>query len=98
MWTHHRADEVMRSTNGGHPVTQGFIDGILEGATAAAHRGHLGVEEFHTEDVEGLTFDVLFAHINFAFESEDRCRRGGGDAMLPSSSFGNDAPFSHAAG
>ncbi len=62
------------------------------------HRGHLGAQEFHAEDVEGLTLDVLFAHIDLAFEPEYRRRRGSGDAMLSGTGFGNDAPLSHAAG
>src|SRR5262245_47295953 len=95
MWANHRADKVMCGANGGHPVAQGLIDGVLEGAAAAGHRCYLGAEEFHAKDVERLTFDILLAHIDLAFEPEYRGRGGRGHAVLSGTGLGDDAPFPH---
>ena len=80
----------------GDPVADRLVDGVFEGAATTAHRGELGAEEFHAEDVGRLAADVLFAHVDDAFEPEHGADRGGGDAVLSGAGLGDDPALPHA--
>src|SRR6185295_4956886 len=57
-----------------------------------------GPHKPHAENVEALAEHVLFAHVDHAFESEQRAHRGGRDAVLTRARLGDDALLAHAAG
>ena len=59
---------------------------------------HFGAEHAHAEDVQALAAHVLFAHVDHAFEAEQRADGGGGHAVLSGAGLGDDAAFAHAAG
>ena len=58
---------------------------------------HLRAQQAHAEDVEALAAHVLLAHVDDAFEAEQRADGGGGDAMLARAGLGDDALLAHAA-
>ena len=74
----------------GDPVTEGFVDGVLEGASAGGDGYHFGAECAHAGDVEGLAMDVFLAHVDNAVEAEHGADCGGGDAVLAGTGFGDD--------
>ena len=94
---HHGADDVVGAVHVGHPVPDGLVDGVLEGARAAAHRAHLGPQELHPEDVEGLAVDVLLPHVDDALLVEHGADGGRGHAVLPGAGLGDDALLPHPA-
>ena len=53
-------------------------------------------QQAHAEDVELLASHVLGAHVDDAFEAEQRADGGGGDAVLSGAGFGDDALLAHA--
>jgi hypothetical protein len=81
-----------------HPVAERFIDRVLERARSALDDADIGTEEAHTQDVRLLATHIFRSHVNDAIEAEQRTYRGGGNAMLPGSGFGDDATLSHARG
>ena len=98
MRTQRRAEQVVGGAHVRYPVTDGFVDGILERAAARVHWSHLGTEKPHPKDVESLALNIRCAHIDDALQPQqraDRCRR---DAMLTGPCFGHDAPFAHPTG
>ena len=90
------ADEVMGVVDGGHPVAHGFVHGVFQCARPSGHGYHLGAEQLHARDVEGLALRVHLAHVDTAFQPEERSGGGRRDSMLPSASFSNDAALAHA--
>src|SRR5437660_2692267 len=85
----------MRGADVGDPVAHGFVDGVLERAAAGIYAENFRAEHTHTGNVERLAFHVLGAHVNDTFEAEMRGNGGGGDAVLTSSGFGDDARLFH---
>ena len=67
----HAADDVMRVDYGRHPVAHGFVDGIAQGAAAALDRDDFGSQRPHFENVETLTANIFFAHIDLTSETEE---------------------------
>ncbi len=88
----------MRRLDGGHPVPHGLVDGVLERAAAGLDGKHLGAEQPHAEDVEGLAFDVDGAHVDGALHAQQRRRGGRGHAVLAGAGLGDKAPLAHALG
>ena len=95
---HHRAEAVVGVADGGDPVPQRLVDGVLERAAAAVHGLDLGAEHPHPEHVERLTVDVDGAHVHLALESEQRGRGGGGDAVLAGAGLGDEPGLAHPLG
>ena len=93
----HGADDVEGVANVGHPIAHGLVEGILQRLRAGLHRHHAGAEQLHAIDVGGLALDVLAAHIDHALHAVAGRHRGGGDAVLPRTGFGDDARLAHAA-
>ncbi len=91
-----RAQHVVGIVHVGHPVAEGFVDGVLEDARAVAHGHHLGPQAFHPEDVGPLARHVHLAHVNGAAKAETRGHGGRGHAMLAGAGLGDDARFAHA--
>ena len=59
---------------------------------------HLGAEQLHPEDVEGLAVDVDLTHVHHALHAEQRGDGGGGHAVLPGPGLGDEARLAHATG
>ena len=91
------AEQVVRGADVGDPVAHGLVDGVFEGARAGVDAADFGAEQTHAEDVELLAAHVFGAHVDDAFESEERADGGGGDAVLAGAGFGDDAVLAHAA-
>ena len=89
------AEEIVCSTDVGDPITHGFVDGVFQGAAAGIDADDLRAEHAHAGDVERLARHVFRAHIDDAFEAEMRGDSGGGNAVLASASFGDDARLAH---
>ena len=82
-------------STGAHPVAEGLVRGVAQGARAAAHRADLGAQQLHAEDVGPLPADVFLAHVDHAFQAEQCTGRGGGHAVLPGPGFGDHSPLAH---
>ena len=95
---HHRAQAVVGGLDGGHPLPQGLVDRIFQGPAAGRDRYHLGPEQLHAEDVEGLALDVDLAHVDPALEAEEGGSGGGGHAVLAGAGLGDHAGLAHPPG
>ena len=95
---HHAADDVMSVLDGRHPVTHRLVDGVAQRARTFLDGDDLGAKLLHAEDIEFLAADVFGAHVDFAFEPEERRRSGRGNAVLTGTRFGDDARFAHSLG
>ena len=56
---------------------------------------HLGAQQAHAKDVQPLAAHVLFAHVDDAFEAEQRANGRGGYAVLARAGFSDDALLAH---
>ena len=92
----HGADQVKGAVNVGHPVTQGFVHCIFEGAGAGHHRDHFGAQQLHAEHVGLLALDVGGAHVDHALQAKARSHGGSGHAVHAGAGLGDDAFFAHA--
>src|SRR5438067_786103 len=77
------AEQVVRVMHVRHPIAQGFVDRVFQGAGSRVHRNHLGAEQLHAENIQRLSPDILGAHVNDTAQTEKSANRGGGDTMLP---------------
>ena len=57
---------------------------------------HPRAEQFHAEDIQLLAANVFLAHVDVAFQPEQRADGGGGDAVLAGAGFRDDALLAHA--
>jgi hypothetical protein len=64
----HRADDVERVVDVGHPVAHGFVQRVLQRLAARFDRHHGGAQQLHAVDVGRLALDVLAAHVHHAFQ------------------------------
>lgn len=80
----------------GDPVSDCFRGGILEGRGTGGDGPDLCTQQLHSEDVKGLTFHVLGAHVNDAFEACTGTDGGCGDAVLSCAGLCDDALLAHA--
>ncbi len=63
---------------------------------AVRHADHFRAQKPHAEDVQPLPPHVFLAHIDDAFQAEQRADGGSGDAVLSRAGFGDDALLAHA--
>src|SRR5438874_4305113 len=87
--------QIVGATDVGYPVTHCFVYRIFECAGTGAHRPYFCSEQTHAEDVQFLAPHILTAHVNDAFEAEQRTNSCGSDAVLARAGFRNDAPLTH---
>ena len=92
---HDRTDAVVGVPNVGHPISHGFVDGVLQGFRSARHRMDTSPEQLHPKNIESLALDVLLTHVDFAFQIQQRTGRGRCNAVLSRTRLRNHAPFSH---
>ena len=90
------ADEVIGVGDVRDPIAQGLVHRVLQGAGAGRHRPDLGAQQLHAKDVGRLPLDVGRAHVDFAFQAEQRADGGGGDTVLAGAGLGDDAGLAHA--
>ncbi len=93
-----RTEEVVGAVHVGDPVAEGLVDGVLEGAGAGLHGDDLGAEHPHARHVQRLPLGVDLAHVDGAFEAEERARGRGRDTVLAGSGLGDDTGLAHALG
>src|ERR1022692_2103912 len=98
MSAEHAAKKIMRGANVGYPIAHGLVDGIFQRARTRIHAANLRAQQPHTKNVEFLSSHVLGAHVDNAFEAQQRAYGGRGDAVLSRPGFGDDAALSHAFG
>ena len=80
----------------GHPVADGFVNGILERLAAALDREDFRAEQTHPKDVRLLAGNIDRAHVNVTFQPQQRRSGRAGNAVLTRACFGDDAFFAHA--
>jgi hypothetical protein len=80
------------------PIAHRFVDGVLERLAAGLDTFDARAEQSHAKHVQGLAPHVLGAHVDHAFETQQRACRRAGDAMLSRSRFSDDAGLAHALG
>src|SRR5437867_3303389 len=93
-----RPEQVVRRTDVRHPVAERLVDRVLQRAAAGLDRRDLGAEQAHAKDVQGLTLDVLGAHVDLALETEERGRGGRGHAVLTGAGLRDEPALLHARG
>ena len=98
VWACHGANDVKSVIHIGHPVTQGFVQGVFQGFAAGFHRHHGGTQELHAVNIGALAFHILAAHVDHAFQAITGTNGGGGNTVLTRAGFGNDARLAHALG
>ena len=98
MGTHRAAQQVVGGLHVGDPVSDGLVDGVLEGAGAALHLDHLCPQEPHAVDVWGLASHVLLAHVDDALQAQHGAHGGRRDAVLARAGLRDDALLAHVPG
>ena len=94
--TGHGADQVEGAVDVGHPVAQGFVHRVFQGAGAGDHRDHFGAQQLHAKYVGLLALDVGGAHVDHALQAETRGDGGRGHTVHAGAGLGDDALFAHA--
>ena len=94
----HRADDVKRIFDVGHPVAHRFVERVLECPGTALHRHHGRAEQLHAIYILRLALHVFRAHIHHAFHAVARRHGSGRHTMLARASLGDHARFAHAFG
>ncbi len=89
------AQQVVGVFDVGDPVAQRLVDGVLEGRRAGPDRDDLGTEQLHPGDVEGLPLGVHLAHVDDAFEAEQRAGGRGRHTVLSGPGLGDDPALAH---
>jgi Ca2+-binding RTX toxin-like protein len=70
MRSQRRAEQVMCIAYIRHPITDRFVDRILQRLRPRAHRPHFRAEQLHAKHVRFLSRDIHFAHVHYALESQ----------------------------
>ena len=94
----HRAEQVERVVDGGHPVPERLVDGVLEGGGAGLDGDHLGAQQPHPGDVQRLPLRVDPAHVDAAVQAEQRRGGGGGHPVLTGTGLGDQPGLAHPLG
>jgi hypothetical protein len=91
-------EDVVRGAHVRDPVAHGFVHGFLERGLAGGDGDDFGPEKAHAGDIERLALHIDLAHVDDAFDAKARAHGGGGDAVLASAGFGDDALFAETLG
>ncbi len=81
-----------------HPIANGLVDCVLQGAAAGGYRNNIGTQELHTKNIQVLTLCVFLTHVNDALQAHFCRDRGHRHAMLTCTRFSDDAFLCHAFG
>ena len=93
-----RAQQVVGVGEGGRPVAQRLVDGVLERTRAAVHRNHRGPHELHALDIGRLTHDVGGPHVDGAVQAQQGADHGRGRPVLAGAGLSDDALLTHPLG
>ena len=92
------SDYVVGGINVCNPVPDGLIDCVFQRAAPRVHRAHLGTQQAHPEDVEGLPSYIFLTHVHHALLLQHGADGGCGHAVLSGPGFRDDPVLSHALG
>ena len=91
----HATQEVMCSTNIGHPVAHRLVDRVLQRPGAGIDATDFRAQQSHAEDVQLLAPHVFCSHVDDTFKAKQRTDRGRSYAMLSGASLGDNAMLAH---
>ena len=91
-----RAEQVMRGLHVGDPVSQRFVDGVLENTRSLSYFDNLGTKQPHTRHVQRLAAGIDLTHVDAALEAEQCADRCGRDTVLTGAGLRDDAGLAHA--
>ena len=95
MGPHDGTDNVVGVVDTVGPLPHGLVDRILENSGSGFDTVHLGSQELHPVDVQGLPPGVLLSHEDLALESEVCGECGGGHTVLTGTGLGDDTGLPH---
>ena len=98
VWAGRGAQQVVGFVEGGGPVAQRLVHGVLQRARAGFHADNLRAHEAHAVDVRRLALHVGLAHVDHALEAQQRAREGGGGPVLARARLRDDPRLAHLLG
>ena len=96
--TRRRTETIVCGLLRGDPITQGLVDGVLEGPGAALDGPDFSAEQLHAPHVGGLALHVLGTHENDAFKPQTGGGSGCRHAVLARAGFRDQRRFAHMLG
>ena len=70
MGPHDRANAVSRVFAASTPLSQGFVDGVLEALCPCFNGNDISTKQFHAIHVEGLTLRIQLSHVDHTFKAQ----------------------------
>ena len=98
MWSYRAAYDVEGVGRMTAPVAYSLVSAVFERHVSALHWVHRGSQHLHPLHVDVLSLHVQRTHIHRAWHIHQCAYRGGGNAMLSCTCFGNDAFLAHLLG
>ena len=98
MWSGGGAETVVGVVGVGHPVTEGLVDGVLEGLRSRLHRHDRRTQQAHPGDVERLAGGVDRTHVDHALQTQQRARGRRRHPVLACTGLGDDSGLAHLLG
>jgi hypothetical protein len=95
VWPDHGPEDVVGFTDRPHPVSHRLVGGVLEGPASGIDFVHLGPEQLHSKDVQGLPASILRTHIDLAGEPVPGAGGGGRHPVLPGPGLRDDSFLTH---
>ncbi len=93
-----RTEAVIGVVRVGYPVTHRVVYRVLQGFRPRFHRHHGRSQQPHPRDIEGLPCGVDRAHVDHAFQAQQRACGGGGNTVLPGTGLGDHTGLAHLLG
>ena len=91
-----RADAIECVAHIGDPIAQRVVHRIFQRPTARGYGDHFGTQQTHAEDVGGLPFNIMRAHIDNALQTELGTDGGRRHTVLARTGFRDDPFLAHA--
>ena len=95
---HAGAQAVVGVLDLGGPGPHGLGHRVLQGGRPGGDGDHLGPQQPHPVDVEGLAAGVLLPHVDHARHPQQGRCGGGGHPVLAGAGLGDEAGFAHLLG
>src|SRR2546426_6843023 len=93
--TYNRPYEVVCVLNVRHPVSQRFVNRVLQGSRPGTYRVNSRTQHLHPIDVELLPLHVLLSHVDLCSKSKGGACHRRGHSVLACSRLRNDSRLSH---
>ena len=87
--------DIMGLIDIGDPVTEGLVNGVLEGAGTVGHRDNGGPHLLHPEDIGTLASHIFLTHIDRAGKAEFGGHGGSCHTVLTSPGLSNHPFLAH---